>query len=395
MLNGEILLLTLNDVRDDFIEQTAESMGYLKRQAPRTTRRIGRTFLIAAVIVCFMASAAFAIGYTLHQRRQAALSAMMKIEENNVGGYVEYGETSAEKDKPHMELISSISDGDFYKVYLSISPVSEDEVQKFIMSDSSRMLFYFAGNSNPPDGEQNGFVQPVFSRGEDSNLHQKMITDPDTGEIIVGLDATWVFEQILGQSYDSKTQSLMVMCSVHKSYADWQMQVYLSVKMIDLGTLPESGAGIGNGCVRDFGTVQLKVAETNELIFDFSYEPLAIENPDGGSGNILSVTVRAAGAEWRIHHDDMEKCYALNTLNLEGEEFMRAFETQLSWINFIDRIMNGAYLTMDDGSTFQLMASNVAPYEDGIVTLYSDWNSTIDISRVVSITINEETRTVQ
>ena len=395
MLNGEILLLALNDVRDDFIELTAESMGYLKRQAPRTTRRIGRTFLIAAVIVCFMASAAFAISYTLHQRRQAELSAMMKIEENNVSGYVEYGENSAEKDKPHMELISSISDGDFYKVYLCISPVSEDEVRKIILSDSSCMLFYFAGNSNPPDGEQNGIVQPVFSPGEDSVLHQKMITDPDTGEMIVGLDAEWVFEQILEQSYDSETQSLMVMCPVHKSYADWQMPVYLSVKMIDLGTLPESGAEIGDGCVRDFGTVLLKVAETNELVFDFTNEPLILENPDGGSGNILSVTVRAAGAEWRIHHDDMEKCYALNTLNLEGEEFTGAFETQLSWINFIDRIMNRAYLTMDDGSIFMLMGSNDAPYKDGVVTLHSDWESTIDISRVVSITINDETRTVQ
>ena len=90
----------------------------------------------------------------------------------------------------------------------------------------------------------------------------------------------------------------------------------------------------------------------------------------------------------------MEECYALNTLNLEGDEFHRAFEVQLSWINYIDRFMNKAYLTMEDGSTFQLMGSNSAPYKDGVVTLYSDWDSTIDISKVVSITINGETRAI-
>lgn len=397
MLNVNDFLLALNDVEDEYIEETAKSMGYLMKNVSRPVRRIGRTFLIAAIIVCLTAGSAFAVGYTVHQRRQAELSEMMKVEENSVSGYVEYEENAAGNTEPHIELLSSISDGDLYNVYLSISPISEDEARKAIenvFTLSAHGLVYFAGNSDPPPDENKSMAHPVYVPVEEESEHQTEVTDPN-GNTFMHTDMDWMCGQMYEQSYDPETQSLMVECKVHKSYADWDKPVYLGVKMVDFSVLTEDGRlDCVGGLLRDFGTVRLRFEETDEIVFDFTDEPFAIENPDGGSGNILSVTVRATGAEWRMKHDNMEECYALSSLNLEGDEFHRAFEIQLSWINYIDRIMNNAYLTMDDGSTFPLMGSNSAPYKDGVVTMYSDWDGTIDISRVMSITVNGETRTL-
>lgn len=54
------------------------------------TGNVWRTVLIAAVISIFFAASAFAIGYSIHLRRQQELRERMDIDENNVASYVEY-----------------------------------------------------------------------------------------------------------------------------------------------------------------------------------------------------------------------------------------------------------------------------------------------------------------
>ncbi len=231
MRNGETLLLVLNEVTDEYIEQTAERMGYLMKAVPRPVRRISRTFLIAAIIVCLLAGSALAVGYTIHQRRQTELSEMMKVEENSVSGYVEYEETAAESTGPRIELISSISDGDHYNVYLSLSPLSEDEARKVIenvFTLSTQGLVYFAGNDDPPSNENKSMAKPVYVPAEEESEHQTEVTDPN-GNTFLHTDMQWKCEQMYAQSYDAETQSLMVECKVHKRDIDWHEPVYLGV----------------------------------------------------------------------------------------------------------------------------------------------------------------------
>ncbi len=114
-------------------------------------------------------------------------------------------------------------------------------------------------------------------------------------------------------------------------------------------------------------------------------EPIHLVNPaDNGNLNILDIRLSANCVEWKVTYDDMEK---LHNLSPNDEGFHEGFEKQLQWISFQDEILSSAYLTFEDGSTQQLTPSAAAPYENGVVTLTSNWNATIDISKVKSITV--------
>ena len=206
------------------------------------------------------------------------------------------------------------------------------------------------------------------------------------------IDPEWYKPLLMEHSYDPDTQSLMLMCGIYRELVDLSRPVYFSVRCLDgrsvmmdtETTLEEYEANYSPVYLADYGTTVLEAAET-EFRSLGRQEPIRLVNPeDKGELEILDIRLSATCAEWKVRFDDVDRIWNNST---ENPDFRELFEKQLQWGRFVDEILSGAFLTMDDGSVFRLMPSNAAPYEDGAVTLTSNWSSTIDIGRVKSITV--------
>ena len=100
--------------------------------------------------------------------------------------------------------------------------------------------------------------------------------------------------------------------------------------------------------------------------------------------DILDIRLSANCVEWDMTYDDIDH---LHNLTPSDSDFREGFEKQLQWLRFEDQILSSAYLTYDDGGTLRLTPSAAAPYENGVETLTSSWNGTIDIGKVKTVTV--------
>ena len=142
MLNSITLLRAVGEIGEESVFDTIRVLHLLNDQPHQrhTSRKIWRIVLIAAIIAALLT--ACAVGYTIHQRRQIELKAALQIESNSVEGYSEYtgtdagtgqtNKTAASDIVPHIQLISSIQQGENQLVYFSVAPVTEEEAHSYI-----------------------------------------------------------------------------------------------------------------------------------------------------------------------------------------------------------------------------------------------------------------------
>ena len=150
---------SLTQIDDHYLTMADQTIKEVQtmRQKHFRTRKAFRTILIAAVITALLGITAYAVG-SIHAARQNQLRAALQIEENAVSGYTEYtedaspapSETSREA-APHIQLISSLQQGDFQAVYFSISPVSEEIVHSFFFDNMVTEFSYIASNREIPE----------------------------------------------------------------------------------------------------------------------------------------------------------------------------------------------------------------------------------------------------
>ena len=392
------------------------------RQKNIKSKKIFRTILIAAVITALMGITAYAVS-SIHAARQQALRADLKIDENEVSGYTEYAESEPETAEgsslaetvgaePRIQLISSLQQGDFQAVYFSVSPVPEETAQSFFFDNMVTEFSYIASNEEIPEncwytagrdeeGIEKSFAHPIpFTEGHEAEHMVEMSSPsglPDengvqqtvTFEVV---DPDWYRPRLMEHSYDSETQSLMLMAMIYRQTVDFSRPVYFSVRCLDGPSvwsdmdmpIEEYIASYAPVYLADYGTVQLEASDT-VFVSPILAEPIRLVNPENsGKLEIRDIRLSANCVEWKIAHDDAD---LIHNLDPESPAFHEDFEKQLQWIRFQDEILSTAYLTFTDGSTMPLSGSPSAPYEDGITTLTSSWSGTIDIGSVKSITV--------
>ena len=398
--------------------EEAQTMG----QKSIKSKRIFRTFLIAAVITALMGITAYAVS-SIHAARQQALRADLKIDENEVSGYTEYAESEPDTAsvsslaetvgaEPRIQLISSLQQGDFQAVYFSVSPVPEETARSFFFDNMVTEFSYIASNEEIPEncwytagrneeGIEKSFAHPIpFTEGHEAEHMVEMSSPsglPDengvqqtvTFEVV---DPDWYKPLLMEHSYDPETQSLMLMAMIYRQTVDFSRPVYFSVRCLDGPSvwsdmdmpIEEYIASYAPVYLADYGTVQLEASDT-VFVSPILAEPIRLVNPENsGKLEIRDIRLSANCVEWKIAHDDAD---LIHNLDPESPAFHEDFEKQLQWIRFQDEILSTAYLTFTDGSTMPLSGSPSAPYEDGITTLTSSWNGTIDIGSVKSITV--------
>ncbi|MBQ9664180.1 MAG: hypothetical protein IJV40_13615 [Oscillospiraceae bacterium] len=409
----------LTQIDDRYLTMVDRSIEEVQtmRQKTLRTRKIFRTVLIAAVAAALMGITAYAFS-SIHAARQRQLRAELQIEENAVSGYTEYPEASAapsaaaREAEPRIQLISSLRQGEFQTVYFSVSPVPEEIARRFFFGNMEIEFVYIASNEEIPDeywhtagstadAVDKSFAHPVpYTEGHEAehmieSSSQTGLPDENGNQQTVTfevVDPAWYKPLLMQHSYDAETQSLMLMCGIYREQVDLTKPVYFSVRCLDGPSVwadpdiptEEYIAGYAPVYLEDYGTVTLEAADTAFVSLPLP-EPIHLVNPENnGNLDILAVRLSANCAEWKITHDDVER---IHNLNAEDPDFHESFEKQLQWIRFQDEILSGAFLRFEDGSTLQLNASAAAPYQNGVVTLTSVWDATIDIGSVRSITV--------
>ena len=398
MLDSITLLCAVGEIGEESVLDTIRALHLLddQPQQQHKNRKMWRIVLIAAIIAALLT--ACAVGYTIHQRRQIELKAALQIESNSVEGYTEYTETDAGTDQtnkmaasdiaPHIQLISSIQQGENQLVYFSVAPVTEEEAHSYIYDSFVTAFVSLASNKPIPEA----YWMNDSERGNDSS---KNFADPamimlaantDTKEAAINttaIDPEQTKAAIMSRCYDAETQSLMLQSYVNRNNVDFSMPVYFSVRCLDFESMRIPGEDyhvtenptafeLGDQVYsHDYGTTILRGEETVFVSANFA-SPIALYNETtGGQCKVLSVRLSANCAEWRLSHDDM--C-----------------ANPVGWYGFYDELMNSAYLTFEDGSTIKMTRSPWADYEGDAVILFTEWPGTIDITKVVQINIMGE-----
>ena len=181
MLDSITLLCAVGEIGEESVLDTIRVLHLLDNQPQQRhrNRKMWRIVLIAAIIAALLT--ACAVGYTIHQRRQIELKAALQIESNSVEGYTEYTETdagTAQANKtaasdiaPHIQLISSIQQGENQLVYFSVAPVTEEEAHSYIYESFVTAFVSLASNKPIPEA----YWMNDSERGNDSS---KNFADP-------------------------------------------------------------------------------------------------------------------------------------------------------------------------------------------------------------------------
>ena len=398
MLNSITLLCAVDGIREDHVLDTIKALRLMDNQPYHgyKSRKMWHIVLIAAIIAALLT--ACAVGYTIHQRRQIELKAALQIESNSVEGYTEYTETdagTAQANKmaasdiaPHIQLISSIQQGENQLVYFSVAPVTEEEAHSYIYDNFVTAFVSLASNKPIPEA----YWMNDSERGNDSS---KNFADPamimlaantDTKEAAItttAIDPEQTKAAIMSRCYDAETQSLMLQSYVSRNNVDFSMPVYFSVRCLDFESMRIPGEDyrvtenptafeLGDPVYsHDYGTSILRGKETVFVSVNFA-SPIALYNETtDGQCKILSVRLSANCAEWRLSHDNM--C-----------------ANPVGWYGFYDELMNSAYLTFEDGSAIKMSRLPWVNFEGDAVILFTEWPGTIDITKAVQINIMGE-----
>ena len=397
---SEKVIFALNNVEDSFVEETWELLNSSNPAQRPVKSRIIRTFLLAAILLALMAATAYAI-VSIHQKRQQELRENLQIEENHVAGYQEFEEVSTpeetateqnEKDAS-VQLISTFRNGRFADVYFSISPITREEAWDAIGWEQKNAIYVIASNSRELDD-----AYRKIGKGTEKDLYGRYPVLPPIQEDEY-LRTHETREELLEKYYDADTQSLMLKTEflISSDPIDWNKPVYMNVKIIELASLASSfdepieeyWARYDPVCVRDYGTIPVTISATEYLVADFSGKDIFIKVPSTDKAlHVLGVNIYASEVEWQVTHEGVDLIY--NLPRDDDEAFRRGYEQLLEWLAVYDQVLDGSALIMEDGTQIKLSPSESTPYEKGVVTLYSQLDSTIDLRKVKAIRIIDQ-----
>jgi len=396
---SEKIIFALNNVDDSFLEEANELFDRPAATQHAINKRTLHVLLIAAVLAALLT--ACAIGYSIHQRRQQELRESLKIEENHVAGYQEFEEAptpeettvESEGKTPSIQLISTFRVGLFADVYFSISPITREEAWDAIGWEHKNAIYVIASNSSLLDDAYREIEKT------EKGLYSRFPVLPPI-QVDEYLRPQGTREELLEKYYDADTQSLMLKTEFLLNYeaVDWSKPVYMNVKIIELASLATSfdepieeyWARYDPVCVRDYGTIPVRISDTEFISVDLGEDGITVPVPSSDKElQVLRVNIYPAQVEWQVTHENID--FINNLPRDDDEAFHRGYEQLLEWLEIYDQVLDGSALILEDGTRVKLNPSESTPYESGVVTLYSRWGSTIDLRAVKAIEIIGQT----
>ena len=347
-MKRETITLMLNSLDDDYISESEifcpESIQESPERIVHMKKKRIVTFALAAALMLALAVTAYAV-WSIHTKRQQELKADLMIEENNVTGYKEYELPEAQDSG--LVLLSTVNDGQEQRVYVNISPVSEEEAAAF--PNQTEFWWKIQGT------EIGGFAAPQLPAGSS----------------LSGADA--IREAVMANAYDRETQTMTLQC-------------YLDVNRIrealagsESGSFPlEVQMKSGDSEERTFGPIPFSLTEEQSRYFDFGH---AVYHDDELNKDIeiVGLELTPFSAVWKVNHEAAADLH-------RPEADQAAYR---DWSLLEDKVCIEAKLIFSDGTEFSTGGALSTPYENGTVNQFCGWGSAINIDNVQRIVLGD------
>ena len=346
-MKRETITLMLNSIDDDYISQAEVFCPDAIQEPPERIVHMKKriiTFALAAALMLAFGITAYAI-WNIHAARQQELKSDLKIEESNVSSYTEYD--VPDEQAIGLVLLSSVNDGEEQRVYLNISPVTEEEAEAF--PDKVRFAWSIVGT------EIGGNAAPQLPGGMS----------------LSGVDE--IRDAVLKNAYDAETQTMTLQCFMDVSF--------LEKAAADLGTesIPlQIHMIIGENEPKTFGPVSLSLTEAQSRYFDFGHAVYHDAELDKDI-EIVGLELTPFSAIWRVNYEG-------------AASFHKPGADQAAyapWGILEDKVCIETKIVFSDGSEFSTGGALTTPYENGTVNQFCGWGSAINIDDVQRIVLGD------
>ena len=367
-MNREKAFAALSGLDDRYI---AEALRYTPGEAAGAPERSGKmkskrlvTLALAAVLILALGATAWAIGMSIHRQRQEELRQELQVDENRVEDYVEYPvpEDPAEAPETGVTLLSAMNDGEFQNYWVVLNGVTPEMVER--MAAQIR-----EDRDGSPLGENDHRYCWIYCGWDGESWYDVW---PEGGHNAEGL---W-------DAYDAESGTLTVRTAITID----RMPERAELRFIIMDVIDYGDAHVSDGELAwDLGSVT--VERTGQTLRTFWFpEPVPFTNGDRGSGEFLGMELSASGVNWILRHDGASEMYRPRDFASE-EERLEFLEWEQSWLAAIEELERTAQLHFADGSS---MAVNPPLSSELVGDMVKDkclFGSTIDLSRVVAVSI--------
>ena len=347
-MKRETITLMLNSLDDDYIreaevfcpesiQETPERIAYMKK------KRI-ITLALAAALILALGITAYAV-WSIHVKRQQELKADLKIEENSITSYMEYD--VPDEQTSGLVLLSAVNDGQDERVYVNISPVSEEEASGFPNHTEFRWCIQ--------NTDVGGFAAPQLP----------------VGQSLSGADA--IRDAVMENAYDRETQTMTLQCYLDVNRikeamaASDTMSFPLLVQML-----------VGEEVHRTFGPVSFTLTEEQSRYFNFGHAVYHDEELDKDI-EIVGLELTPFSAVWKVSY---EGAADFHTPGADQAAYR-------PWSILEDKVCMDTQLFFSDGTSFSTSGALTSPYENGTVNLFCGWGSAINIDDVQRIVLGD------
>ena len=363
-MKRETITQALGGLDDRFVSEAAVyAPGTMQEGPERIVRMKKKRFLsivLAAALILALGITAYA-AWSTHAARQEEIKADLKIEENNVSSYAEYpvpeAANSTVSDVPEEEgseselvLLSAVNAGEFQRVYVNISPVSEKCIADYPGYPGALNFSWSIDGT-----DLGGYASPRTPSG---------IT-------LRGQEA--IRDAVLQYAYDRETQTLTLECIVENMFLEkaaaalgtgsFPLLVHMSDKDIEMQT---------------FGPVSFTPVDEQTRYFDFGHAVYA-DAASGKSIEISGLELTPFGAVWKVRYEGAEAIHSPNGDPADAEV----------WSMLEDKVCIESQLFFSDGSAFSTGGALSAPYTSGAVELHCEWGSAINIDGIQKIVLGD------
>ncbi len=308
--------------------------GPSERIRPMKKKRI-ITLALAAALLLSLGVVAYAVS-SIHAQRQQELHDSLQAD--NTASYVEYEVPGENADG--VVLLSTINDGDFQKVYLNISPLTEEELDRF---GELELLWRIDGVKG------RGICEAQVPDG-------LSLTNPEE-----------IREALNKYCYDPETQTYTICCAVSNEYHLKELSGADAVLHVGLWQ--------GDEEIKEFGSV--KIPRTEKETRYFAFDNASYTDEKGHVLHIVGLELTPVSAVWKFSFADDEEIHA-------DRDQSRLVE----WAAPEEYVTIGAQIELESGERFSTGGSMTSTYADGTVNNSCHWGTAVDIHAVQRITLD-------
>ena len=367
-MKRETISLALNGLDDRYISESAVFSPVRTQAAPE---RIGQmrkkriiTLALAAALLLALGITSYAV-WSVHAARQQELKADLRIEESKVKSYVEY-EVPDTPDGTGLTLLSTVNDGDSQRVFVNVSPVERDVLDRFPESVSfAWKLDGMTVNGEPYWMVASPKLQSDISVSGHEAIHDAILRDAyDEGAKTLTLELFIANNAIEQAQAHENSENVHLTLTLWDHQAQAEAHVSSSAEWLDGQT--------------SFGSVWFTPTAYEMRYFDFGqalYHDEALDK----TIEIVGLELTPFSAVWKLRYDGAA---AFHRPDADWDAFR-------DWSLLEDKVCIEAALIFSDGSRFSTGGALTTPYVDGVVEQHCGWGAAIDINDVQRIVLGD------